>query len=358
MTNDSPSSRAPAFCSEDLCGTLDRLGVPRESKWRGLILYMRSIKDYDFLDATQKELIQQLVVNVLREKDFSEATFKEVVRQNEHILHDPWRRKVAASLKEAAKLAGEMYQIMGRRRGDVADLEAATVQAVESGKELDEVLSDIRKGFHDMVADMEKDVDVLQELSLTDPLTGIGNRRAFDQTAVEAMEMAERLREPLALLMIDIDHFKHFNDEHGHRIGDQALATVGSLLKGLAEEYGTGPGQAITPTRYGGEEFAVILSGFSKTQAGDLAEIARGRIGRYHFVIRDLSGEVITSGIKLKVSIGVAELLQDCGMAADLAHLVEAADRALYQAKAQGRNRVCLFDPAWVADGVGKKTGP
>jgi len=96
----------------------------------------------------------------------------------------------------------------------------------------------------------------------------------------------------------------------------------------------------------GGEEFDVILYGFSKTQAGDLAEIAGGRIGRYPFVIRDRSGEVITSGIKLKVSIGVAELLQDCGMAADLAHLVEAADKALYQAKAQGRNRVCLYDPA------------
>ncbi|MEF3696115.1 GGDEF domain-containing protein [Desulfolutivibrio sp.] len=353
MNNDSPSSRLPSFCSENLCGTLDRLGVPRESKWRGLILYMRSIKDYDFLDAEQKELIQKLVVSVLREKDFSETKFSEVVRQNEHILHDPWRRKVAASLKEAAKLVGEMYQIMGRRRGDVEDLEAATVQAVESGKELDEVLSDIRKGFHDMVADMEKDVDILQELSLTDPLTGIGNRRAFDQAAVEAMETAGRLREPLGLLMIDIDHFKQFNDEHGHRIGDQALATVGSLLKGLTEEHEAG--QNILPTRYGGEEFAVILSGFSKTQAGDLAEIIRGKIGRYHFVIRDLAGQMITAGIKIEVSIGVAELLQDCGMAADLAHLVEAADRALYQAKNQGRNRVCLYDPSWVMDGGGRK---
>lgn len=357
MNNDSPSSRGPEMCSEHLCGTLDRLGVPRESKWRGLILYMRSIKDYDFLDAHQKELIQRLVVSVLREKDFSEDKFKAVVRQNEHILHDPWRRKVSASLKETARLVVEMYQILGRRRGDVEDLEAATVQAVESGKELDEVLADIRKGFTEMVTVMERDVDVLQELSLTDPLTGIGNRRAFDQAATEAMTLAGRLREPLSLLMIDIDHFKLFNDEHGHRIGDQALASVGSLLKGFAEDSDKEKGVAITPTRYGGEEFAVILSGVTKEHAGDMAEIIREKVGRYNFVIRDLSGQVITAGIKIKVSIGVAELLQDCGMAAELAHLVEAADRALYQAKNQGRNRVCLYDPAWVMDGGGRKAG-
>lgn len=349
--------KTPAFCSEDLCATLNRLGVPRESKWRGLILYMRSIKEYDFLDANQKELIQKLVVNVLREKDFSEAKFKELVRQNEHILHDPWRRKVAVSLKETAKLVGEMYQLMGRRRGAVEDLEQATVQAVESGKEIDEVLLDIRKGFKDMVAVMEKDVDILQELSLTDPLTGIGNRRAFDQAAMEAMETADRLREPLSLLMIDIDHFKLFNDEHGHLIGDQALATVGSLLKKFSEEYGAKDGVDIIPARYGGEEFAVILSGVPKDQAAEMAEILRGKIGRYNFVIRDLSGQVVTAGIKIKVSIGVAELLSDCGMAADLPHLVDAADKALYQAKEEGRNRVCQYDVARSLDAARKRVG-
>jgi diguanylate cyclase (GGDEF)-like protein len=305
---------------------------------------MRSIKEYDFLDANQKELIQKLVMDVLREKDFSEEKFHDVLRLNERILHDPWRRKVTAGLKETAKLVGEMYQLLGRRREAVEDLETATVQAVESGKEIDEVLIDIRKGFRDMVTAMERDVDVLQELSLTDALTGIGNRRAFDRAATEAMETADRLHRSLSLLMIDIDHFKKFNVEHGHRIGDQALATVGSLLKKFAEEYGARNDMEVTPARYGGEEFAVILSGVAKDEAADMAEILRGRIGRYNFVIRDLSGQVITAGIKIKVSIGVAELLSDCGMAADLAHLVDAADKALYRAKEEGRNRVCRFE--------------
>jgi diguanylate cyclase (GGDEF)-like protein len=346
MKNDAHGQNLPQVCLEDLCATLNRLGVPRQSKWRGLILYMRSIKEYDFLDASQKELIQKLVVGVLRKKDFSEEMFKEVVRQNERILHDPWRRKVAASLKETAKLVGEMYQLLGRRRDAVDDLESTTVQAVESGKEIDEVLLDIRKGFKDMVEVMEKDVDILQELSLTDPLTGIGNRRAFDQAATEAMETAGRLGEPLSLLMIDIDHFKIFNDEHGHRIGDQALATVGSLLKAFAEEHGAKDGVEITPSRYGGEEFAVVLSGIDREKAADLAELLRDKIGRYNFVIRDVGGQLVTAGVKIKVSIGVAELLTDCGMASDLAHLVDAADKALYQAKAQGRNRVCLYEAA------------
>ncbi len=346
----------PESCSEHLCATLDRLGVPRESKWRGLILYMRSIKEYDFLDAGQKELIQRLVVSVLKGKDFSEARFRELVRQHERILHDPWRRKMSATLKETAKLVAEMYQLLGRRRGDVEDLEATTLQAVESGKDIEEVLEDIRKGFRDMVETMEKDVDVLQELSLTDALTGIGNRRAFDQTAGEALETAGRLHDALSLLMIDIDHFKAFNDEHGHRIGDQALATVGSLLKAFAEESAAKDEVNVTPTRYGGEEFAVILPGVNKEAAGEMAEVLRGKIGGYSFVIRDMSGQVISSGIKIKVSIGVAELLTDCGMAADLAHLVDAADKALYQAKAQGRDRVCLYDPG-MAETSRRKNG-
>ncbi|QLA14968.1 GGDEF domain-containing protein [Desulfolutivibrio sulfoxidireducens] len=356
MKNDTQPPR-PASCSEHLCATLDRLGVPRESKWRGLILYMRSIKEYDFLDAAQKELIQKLVVSVLKGKDFSEARFRELVRQNERILHDPWRRKMAATLKETAKLVGEMYQLFGRRRGDVEDLEATTVQAVESGKEIEEVIGNIRTGFRDMLAIMEKDVDILQELSLTDALTGIGNRRAFDQLAGEALETAGRLHDPLSLLMIDIDHFKVFNDEHGHRIGDQALATVGSLLKDFAEDYATKDGVNVTPTRYGGEEFTVVLPGVAKEQAGEMADILRSKIGRYHFVIRDVGGQIVSSGIKIKVSIGVAELLTDCGMAADLAHLVDAADKALYQAKAQGRDRVCLYDPSLSSESLRKKNG-
>ncbi len=354
MKNDVPPPR-PESCSEHLCSTLDRLGVPRESKWRALILYMRSIKEFDFLDARQKELIQKLVVSVLKDKDFSEAKFRDVVRQNERILHDPWREKMSATLKETARLVGEMYRFIGRRRGDVEDLEAATVQAVESGKAIDEVIGTIRTGFRDMIAGMEKDAGVLQELSFTDALTGIGNRRAFDQVAMEALETAGRLHDPLSLLMIDIDHFKDFNDEHGHRIGDQALATVGSQLKAFAEESLSRDGLNITPARYGGEEFAVILPGVPKDKAGDMAEILRNKIGSYNFVIRDLAGKVISAGIKIKVSIGAAELLSDCGMAADLAHLVDAADKALYQAKASGRDRICLYSSGMSVAARGKR---
>ncbi len=332
-------------CLGAICGALDKLGVPRESKWRALILYMRSIKDFDFLDADQKGRIQRLVVRVLTDKDFSEDRFDAIILENERILFDPWRRKIETAVKETASLVDEFQSVFAKRRGDVQNLETTAVGAVESGDDITSVVTKIKKGFRQVALAMQKDAEDLVTLSMTDALTHIGNRRAFDRFIENAVAAANQKGAPLSLIMLDIDHFKKFNDEFGHLIGDQALATVASILKAFAEDMGSMEGKTLFPARFGGEEFMMVAPGAPKLEAGDMAEILRQRIGKYNFIIRNAEGEIVSSGVRLNVSLGVAELGEDCAKP-EAAWLVEVADKALYEAKRGGRNRVCLSAPS------------
>jgi len=282
-------------CSDQVCAMLDRVGVPRDSKWRGLILYMRSIKQYDFLDNDQKEQIQALVMEVLRTRDFSEDKFQEVIRANERILAAPWNRALTRTLQETAALVQEFQDSLFRHKGSVQHLEDVTVGAVENGGDVDRMLGTIRRGFSELITMIEEDSEKMVAMSLTDALTGIHNRRAFDEHIRTMVDKAVREHQRLSIFMCDIDHFKKFNDEHGHRIGDQALAVVGGILKGFAEECKQLEDRNIFPARYGGEEFVVTLAGTNKDEALELAEIIRHKIERYNFVIRDPDGQILAS---------------------------------------------------------------
>lgn len=332
----------PTSCSETVCAILDRVGVPRDSKWRGLMLYMRSIKSYDFLDNEQKEQIQTLGMEVLKARDFSEEKFRLVIKENERILSAPWNRALTRTLNETAALIQEFQETLFKHKGGVQHLEKVTIETVEAGGEVERMLGTIRQGFKEMATMIEEDAEKMVAMSLTDALTSIPNRRAFDEHIAKAVTRSEGFQRPLSLFMCDIDHFKRFNDEHGHRIGDQALVVVGSILKGFAEEMKQLEDRDIFPSRYGGEEFAVTLADVGKEEAMELAEGIRRKIERYNFVIRDPDGQILASGIKINVSIGVAELLVDCP-GQGIAHLVDAADKALYAAKSSGRNRVCTY---------------
>ena len=337
-----PAQGVPA-CSDAVCAMLDRVGVPRNSKWRGLILYMRGIKDYDFLDNEQKEQIQALVMEVLKARDFSDDKFREVIKTNERILSAPWNRALTRTLQETASLVQEFQETLFRHKGGVQKLENVTVEAVETGGDVERMLGTIRRGFREMASMIEVDAEKMVAMSLTDALTGIHNRRAFDSHIGKAVDHAVAEGKPLSLFMCDIDFFKRFNDEHGHRIGDQALVVVGSILKGFAEEIKQLEDRDIFPARYGGEEFAVSLADIGKNEAEELAEIIRRKIERYNFVIRDPDGQILVGGIKINVSIGVAELLADCP-SPNVDHLVDAADKALYVAKSSGRNQVRAYE--------------
>ena len=158
-----------------------------------------------------------------------------------------------------------------------------------------------------------------------DGLTRIHNRRAFDERLVEELRRHQRYRQPMSLLMLDIDHFKAVNDTYGHPTGDDVLREVGRVL---AETLRSTDFTA----RYGGEEFVVILPQTSEDQSRMLAERLRALIAATQF---QHDGRTFS----ITVSIGVASLLP--GALAKRKDLLEKADQALYQAKHRGRNQVC-----------------
>ena len=152
------------------------------------------------------------------------------------------------------------------------------------------------------------------------------NRRRFDLALRSHFEVAQRSGTPLSLLMVDVDHFKMFNDTQGHPAGDRCLADIaGILAKGVGRE-------ADLVARYGGEEFAILLPATDMAGAFHIANDLVGAVREAGIPTRTPSGNCVT------ISVGVAVTDATTTLTAD--GLIEAADRALYQAKADGRNRV------------------
>lgn len=161
--------------------------------------------------------------------------------------------------------------------------------------------------------------------SLTDPLTQITSRKGFDQALETGITKAELARKPLSLLLIDIDHFKRFNDTFGHLVGDSVLRLVASVINESVK------GQD-TAARYGGEEFAVILPNTSLADATTVAENIRTAVMSKEMMVRS-TGQRLG---RITISIGVAELhIDEFGKS-----LIARADRCLYAAKERGRNQV------------------
>lgn len=163
-------------------------------------------------------------------------------------------------------------------------------------------------------------------LSITDPVTHLTNHRFFQDRIRLEIQKASESDQPLALILIDVDHFKAFNDRFGHPDGDQLLLSIATKLDQRVGEKGF-------VSRYGGEEFTVILPATSATEACALAEELRLHLENSPFTGLAPSPAYIT------ISAGVATY-PDCGETAN--ELIESADRALYQAKRQGRNQVIL----------------
>lgn len=162
----------------------------------------------------------------------------------------------------------------------------------------------------------------LRCLSTTDGLTGLFNRRHLDDTMTKEFPRSERTRAPLSVIMCDIDHFKRFNDEHGHDQGDRVLQAVAATIREGLRKYDV-------PCRYGGEEFLAILPSTASAGAAAVAERLR----------RDVETAVV-DGLNVTISIGVATYPDVAVIGPE--QLIEAADEALYQSKRNGRNRVTV----------------
>ena len=180
-------------------------------------------------------------------------------------------------------------------------------------------------GTIEEISRLREDLDVLRREAYTDGLTGIANRKRFDQVLRQEVELAQQSGEDVSLLMLDIDHFKLFNDTHGHQVGDQVLRLLAATLQENVK------GRDM-PARYGGEEFAIILGRTAFQGAMAVAEQIRLAISSKRVRNRK-SGEFLG---QVTISIGVATL--DPGE--PINNLIARADKALYAAKRDGRNCV------------------
>ena len=169
----------------------------------------------------------------------------------------------------------------------------------------------------------------LEKIAITDKLTNLYNRRYFDRFFKREWQRARRNKQSIALIMLDIDKFKNYNDTYGHLAGDQCLESIAEQIKRTLKR----PGDFVA--RYGGEEFAVVLPNTPLEGATSLAEEIREEI-------ESLSIQFEKIETKATVSLGVAALIPDSRMAPE--DLIAAADAALYQAKESGRNRVISQD--------------
>ena len=207
--------------------------------------------------------------------------------------------------------------------GDLAvDLPTATGEVGDLTYVFNHMVGRLRQSRQDLDAvneTLRRQNEELERLSASDSLTGLSNRRILTQRLSEELLRAQRQNHSFTVLMLDVDHFKKYNDAYGHPAGDEVLKKVAKILRNC-----TRAGDCTA--RYGGEEFAVLLSGKGGDTALQLAERIRERVAAEEFV-----------GGKVTISGGIAEF-PDHGHTAEA--VISSADEALYEAKREGRNRV------------------
>ncbi len=225
------------------------------------------------------------------------------------------RRKDELSLLESGvnDLQDKLSDYLERQKQDEQELAARRDQLAELVEE--------------RTAELREANSRLEELSRSDPLTGLANRRHFDELKEIEFRRAQRLAQPLSVLMCDVDFFKRYNDTYGHALGDQCLQAVAATLKKVFARAGE------LAARVGGEEFAVLLPGSDLISAHKTAE-------RLRQAIAALAVAHATSPVAphVTLSIGVAQF--DPGTMDRFDQLMQCADQALYRAKSQGRDRI------------------
>ncbi|GJE04660.1 GGDEF domain-containing protein [Methylobacterium isbiliense] len=208
-----------------------------------------------------------------------------------------------------------------RLREIVASLVVTTRDVTANNRTLEARMRESR----DEIRSLHETLEAVRVESLTDPLTGIGNRKHFEDVLRKTVEQATLTRGSAGLIVLDIDHFKRFNDLYGHLTGDQVLRLVALTMREMVAA-------ACTIARFGGEEFGIVLPGATRDQARALAErIRTGVMGRE--LVKRSSGESLG---RVTVSVGVA--IHRGGDTA--VSLLERADQCMFAAKHGGRNRV------------------
>ncbi|MBI1216632.1 MAG: diguanylate cyclase [Alphaproteobacteria bacterium] len=285
---------------------------------------------------------------------------------DENACHKLYKRFLGATARDEMmrKVSDQVQQAIGELAGMLTSVKSATseygetlddvnekIQDAHSIEDLTSVVSIILQDTKKMVeknqelesqldnssaqvTELKKNLDNVRKEAFTDGLTGVSNRKAFDQQVVALTEEAGVNQTPLTLMMIDIDFFKKFNDAYGHQIGDQVLRLVARTLVENVK------GRDFV-ARYGGEEFSVMLPETPLVGGVKVAEMLRRSVENKE-VVNKTTEENLG---RITLSIGVSEYREGEGVS----ELIERADAALYNAKRTGRNRVCPEEGADVS---------
>ncbi|HHJ17405.1 MAG TPA: GGDEF domain-containing protein [Gammaproteobacteria bacterium] len=214
---------------------------------------------------------------------------------------------------------------------DIRDIRKVVRTLMTDTRKMSESNSSTAGSLKERAAEIDKlraELDRVRKEAVRDPLTGLSNRRAFDERLAESLEETLLQMKSICLLMVDVDHFKEVNDKHGHQIGDKILQYIAVVLKKNFK------GKDLV-ARFGGDEFAVIVENSPRSGVQRVAETIREQIDESNLKRTD-TGEPLG---KVSVSIGY-----DCARPEDTpASILDRADKALYQAKLKGRNRVLPY---------------
>lgn len=230
------------------------------------------------------------------------------------------RRQREESQREALAL---QVEISSEREAKLQVQEELMALQKEANQALESRVAERTRALDHAMAELEKANLELANLSVTDPLTRVHNRRYFDEVLPREIQRAERGHHAIALILVDIDHFKQFNDNYGHLVGDDCLRIVASTLQNVVTR------SADLIARYGGEEFAVVLPETDEADAYRLAEKIREAILNVQFIYGG-------KRIPISASLGVVGVIPERDFGPR--QLIMAADKALYRAKHLGRN--------------------
>lgn len=251
-----------------------------------------------------------------------------------NLRHMTWQTKMVASgdFSQRVEFMGEFSESFNamvlQLDQTLQELMAKKTALSHANEELHKEIS-IRK---ETESALRKSQEELRRLAMTDALTGLFNRRYFNQVAEEELGRALRYQRPLSVMLFDIDHFKRVNDTFGHSSGDRVLAMLARITREVLRS-------TEIPARYGGEEFIVLLPETPAAAAAAVAERLRAKIEE-----AVLSTE--RGPIKVTASFGISDALVCSDTQVDdqlLSEFVSTADRAMYASKAAGRNRVTVF---------------
>lgn len=282
-----------------------------------------------------EEIAQKLYGDHIQHAELSRDVLDLVARLNDETtkLHSTLEESGAHAANHNDTLTGlsDELQHSAEDYPAVAALLETMVRVAMEMREQNKKLEDRLTDAAGEISTLQRNIESIQADAMTDALTGVANRAAFDKALQDAMTVTEKDGAPLCLMLADIDHFKKFNDQWGHQTGDQVLRLVAQVMKSSV-------GSRDELARYGGEEFAVIMPGASLESAAKLAETIRSSVESRHLRKRRTNEDL---GV-ITMSIGV------CAIEAEdtVDTFIERADQRLYAAKEAGRNCVISRKPA------------